>query len=118
MSFQCYSSRASLRSASVGGMFVMADEAKRVIPDHWLIQAELLQNGCLLRLSYTFCTVEVAGRGLDTIFEDASVGKLGAIQAAPPQTTAGEGQPWVTSIVVVTAGPQSASEFEEGCSDA
>jgi hypothetical protein len=117
MSFQCYSSRASLRSASVGGMFVMADGAKRVIPDPWLIQAERLQNGRLLRLSYTFCTVEVAGRGLDTIFEDASIGKLGTIQAAPHQTTA-EGQLWVTSIIVVAAGAQSASEFEEGCSDA
>jgi len=98
-------------------MFVMSDGVKRVIRDQWLVQAELLQKGRLLRLSYTFCTVEVAGRGLDTIFEDASVCKLGTIQAAPPQTTA-EGQLWIGGIIVVAAGPQSASEFQEGCSDA
>ncbi len=117
MSFQSYSSRASLRSALVGGLFVLAGGVKRVIPDQWLVQAELLQNGRLLRLSYTFCTIEVAGQNLDPIFEDASIGKLGAIQAAPPQEVPG-GQPCVTSIIVVAAGPQSASEFEEGCFDA
>jgi hypothetical protein len=117
MSFQCYSSRASLRSALVGGMFILAGGTKRVIPDQWLVQAELLQNGRLLRLSYTFCAIEVAGQNLDPIFEDASLGKLGAIQAAPSE---GEppGQPCVTSIIVVAAGAQSASEFEEGCSNA
>ncbi|HYK91949.1 MAG TPA: hypothetical protein VE398_24495 [Acidobacteriota bacterium] len=117
MSFQCYSSRASLRSALVGAMFVLAGGAKRVIPDQWLVQAELLENGRLLRLSYTFCTIEVAGQNLDPVFEDASVGKLGAIQAAPPQGVPA-GQPCVTSIIVIDAGAQTASEFEEGCSDA
>lgn len=117
MTFQCYSSRASLRSALVGGMYVLAGGAKRVIPDQWMVQAELLQNGSLLRLSYTFCTIEVAGRNLDAIFEDASVGKLGAIQPAPPDASP-DGQPWITSIVVVAGGAQPGSEFEGGCSDA
>jgi hypothetical protein len=98
-------------------MFVLAGGAKRVIPDQWLVQAELLQNSRLLRLSYTFCTIEVAGQNLDPIFEDASVGKLGATQAAPPQGVPA-GQPCVTSIIVVAAGIQSASEFEGGHSDA
>ncbi len=117
MSFQCYIPRASLRSASIGGLFVLADGVKRVIPDQWLIQAELLHESHLLRLSYTFCTVEVAGQDLDPIFEDATVGKLGAIQAAPRQA-APAGQLWVSSIVVVPPAAQSVSAYEQEFSDA
>ncbi len=79
MAFQCYTPRASLRSALMGGLFISTDGTRRVIPDHWLNQAELLDGSRLLRLSYSFCTVEVSGEGLDPIFEDASIGKVGAI---------------------------------------
>ena len=105
MTVQCYTPRTSLRSALAGGLFISADGTKRVIPDHWLTQAELLQGSCLLRLGYSFCTIEVTGQGLDPIFEDASIGKLGAIQAAPEGATPGECL-WVTSIVIV-APPES-----------
>ncbi len=117
MSFQCYTPRASLRSASIGGLFILAGGVKRVIPDQWLMQAELLKKTCLLRLSYTFCTIEVAGEDLDAIFEDATVGKLGAIQAAPTEAMP-TGQPWVTSIVVIPPAAQSLPPFEQGFFDA
>ncbi len=99
MVFQCYTPRTSLRSALTGGLFISADGSRRIIPDHWLIQAELLQDGRLLRLSYSFCTIEVSGQGLDPIFQDVGIGKLGAVQAATSETVP-QGQLWVTSIVV------------------
>src|SRR5947209_1751666 len=107
MTFQCYIPRASIR-----GLFVSADGTRRVVPDHWLTQAELLEGTRLLRLSYTFCTIEVVGKCLDPIFEDASIGKLGAIQAAPA------GQLWVTSIVAFTPPEASVLPFERERSDA
>ena len=76
MPFQCYVSRASLRSASIGGVFISGG-VSRLIPDHLLTQAELLERGRLVRLSYTFCIIEVTGQSLDPIFEDARIGKLG-----------------------------------------
>jgi len=117
MSFQCYASRASLRSALIGGLFISADGTRRIVPDHWLIQAELLQGSRLLRLSYTFCTIEVAGQCLDSIFEDASIGKLGAIRAAPPQAAPG-GQLWVTSIIAIAPPEPAVSAFEREFSNA
>jgi len=117
MPFQCYTPRASMRSALIGGLFVSADGTRRVLPDHWLTQAELLEGARLLRLSYTFCTIEVAGECLDLIFEDASIGKLGAIQAAPPQAASG-GQLWVTSIVAIAPPEASGLPFERERSDA
>src|SRR5205814_8672197 len=98
MSFQCYIPRASLRSALIGGLFVSADGTRRLVPDHWLHQAELLDGERLLRLSYSCCTIEVAGQLLQPIFEDASIGKLGAIHAAPA-TPAPHGCLWVTSEI-------------------
>jgi len=106
-----------LTEALIGGLFISADGGRRVVPDHWLTQAELLEGARLLRLSYTFCTIEVAGECLDLIFEDASIGKLGAIQAAPPQAAPG-GQLWVTSIVAFAPPEASVSPFERERSDA
>jgi hypothetical protein len=100
-----------------GGLFISADGSQRIVPDHWLTQAELLQGSRLVRLSYTFCTIEVAGQCLDTIFEDASIGKLGAVHAAPPQAAPG-GQLWVTSIVVIAPPAPPEAAFEAGRSDA
>ena len=117
MTFQCYIPRASMRSALIGGLFVSADGTRRVVPDHWLAQAELLEGARLLRLSYTFCTIEVAGECLEPIFEDASIGKLGAIRAAPPQAVPG-GQLWVTSIVAIAPPEASGLPFERERSDA
>jgi hypothetical protein len=111
MSFQCYTPRALLRSASIGGLFGLPDGSRHAVPDHWLAQATLLHVGRLLRLNYTFCTVEIAGQGLDPIFEDASIGKIGAVQVAPPDSMPG-GQLWVTSIIVFAPSPSPESQFE------
>src|SRR5437867_13284533 len=100
MSFQCYTPRASLRSALIGGLFVSADGTRRLVPDHWLHQAELLDGGRLLRLSYSCCTTEVAGQLPKPILEDASIGKLGAIHAAP-ERPAPHRCLWVPSVTAV-----------------
>jgi len=112
MSFQCYTSRTSLRAAMTGALFIWSDGRQRVIPDQWLHQAELLNESRLLRLTYSLCTIEVSGRALDSIFEDASIGKLGAIQVAPSESAPG-GELWVTSIIE-TALPQSPFPVHEG----
>ena len=117
MSFQCYTPRASLRSAAIGGLFISADGARRMVPDHWLAQVELLQGARLLRLTYTVCTIEVAGQCLDAIFEDASIGKVGVVQAAPPEVAPGE-QLWVSSIVIITPAAEPSASFERECLDA
>ena len=117
MSFQCYTSRTSLRSALIGGLFISADGTRRLVPDHWLIRADLMEGARLLRLSYTFCTIEVAGQCLDQLFEDASIGKLGAIQAAPNRAAPG-GQLWVTSIVAISPPEPRVEAFEREVSHA
>ena len=86
-------------------------ELSAIIPDHWLSQAEILNGSRLVRLSYSFCTIEVSGQGLDPIFEDASIGKLGAIQAAPSEALLGL-QPWVSGILA-TMLPQSPFSIPE-----
>ena len=73
MSLQCYIPRASLRSALLGGLFISSDGTRRLVPDHWLLQAELLEGDSLLRLSYTGCTIEVAGQALKAISEKKAV---------------------------------------------
>jgi hypothetical protein len=117
MSFQCYTPRVSLRSALTGGLFISADGSRRILPDHWLTQAELLHGSRLLRLSYSFCTIEVSGQYLDPIFEDASIGKLGAVLVAESEVVQ-NGQLWVTNIVVIAPPEQHASVFEQECINA
>jgi len=117
MSFQCYIPRASLRSALIGGLFVSSDGTQRLVPDHWLHQAELLDGERLLRLSYSCCTIEVTGQLLHPIFEDASIGKVGAIHAAPEQL-APHGRLWVTSVTAITPAEAPLEAFERECSNA
>ena len=81
------------------------------------LQAEILEGERLMRLSYTCCTIEVADQLLEPIFEDASIGKLGAIHAAPPQP-APHGLLWVTSVTVMTPAEAPLEAFERECSNA
>ena len=99
MSFQCYLPR-SLQHTTIGAVFVTLDGIRHLIPDHWLSRAELCEKGRLLRLIYTFGTIEVAGHGLEVLFEDAAAGRLGIVSQAPP-TAAPHVQPWVSSLVAL-----------------
>ena len=117
MSFRCYISRASLGPALMGGLYVSADGTQRLVPDHWLFQAEVLDGAPLLRLSYSCCTIEVAGQLLQPIFEDASIGKLGAIHVAPA-TPAPHGRLWVTSVTAMTPAEAPLEVFERERSNA
>ena len=98
MTFQCYVPR-SPQHTVVGAVFVTLDGVRHLIPDHWLSRAELCEKGRLLRLIYTFGTIEVAGHGLEVLFEDAVGGRLGIISQAPPM--AAPVQPWVSSLVAL-----------------
>src|SRR6266508_4277942 len=83
MSFRCYIPRASLRSALIGGLFVSADGTRRLVPNHWLLQAEILDGARLLLLSYSCCTIERAGQLLEPRLDYVSVGKVGPSQDVP-----------------------------------
>jgi hypothetical protein len=106
--------RASLPSALTGGLFISADGTQRIVLVHGLNQTELLYGSRLLRLSYSFCTIEVSGRELDSIFEDASIGRLGTIQVAPVGAVPGD-EPWVTSIAAIVPPQSPFSAHEEEC---
>jgi hypothetical protein len=99
VTFQCYFPRSSQPSA-IGAVFVTADGVRRLIPDHWLAQAELSEQSRLLRLIYTCCTIEVAGQRLETLFEDAMVSRLGVIVEGPAVFMPGD-QLWVNSILAI-----------------
>ena len=99
MPFQCYLPRSAQHTA-VGAVFVTLDGVRRLIPDHWLSQVELCEKGQLLRLIYTFGTIEVAGQGLEVLFEDATAGRLGIVSQAPP-TAVPRPRPWVSSLVAL-----------------
>lgn len=96
----CYTPRTSLRSGAVCGLFIRADGTRLIIPDRWLTEACLTDDDRLLRLTYTFCMIEIAGRHLKPILEDVSTGKLGAVQELPSRV-AEDGEPWVSSIVMI-----------------
>ena len=95
----------------IGAVFVTTAGVHRMIPEHWLAQAELSEGGCLLRLFYTCCTMEVAGRCLETLFEDAVAGRLGMIIEGTSKQPATPDQLWVSSLVSV-ARAEAASAFE------
>jgi hypothetical protein len=99
MTFQCYIPR-SLQRSAIGAVFVTPNGVRRLIPDHWLAQAELSERGRLLRLIYTCCAIEVAGQHLEVLFEDAVAGRLGTICHGPPGPVPRD-QPWVSSLVAV-----------------
>jgi hypothetical protein len=99
MTFQCYIPRSSQRTP-IGAIFVTAEGVRRMVPDHWLAQAELSAHGRLLRLVYTCCTIEVAGQLLEVLFEDAIVGRLGII-CEGPSTPVPRQQLWVSSLMAI-----------------
>jgi hypothetical protein len=88
MTFQCYVPR-SLQHTAIGAVFVTLDGVRHLIPDHWLSRAELREKGRLLRLIYIFGTIEVAGQGLEVLFEDAAAG-TGTTNGCAPSAPLGQ----------------------------
>ena len=99
MTSQCYLPR-SFKGSIIGAVFVTIGGVRRFIPDHFLTEAELSEQGRLLRLIYTCCTVEVAGNGLEVLFEDAIAGRLGTILQALPASVPSD-QLWVSRIMAI-----------------
>ncbi len=99
MTFQCYLPRSS-QTAAIGAVFLTAEGDRRFIPDRLLAEAELSEQGRLLRLIYAFCSIEVAGHRLEVLFEDAIVGRLGTILQALPASVPSD-QLWVSSIMAI-----------------
>ena len=100
MSFLCHIPLASLCSALISTLFVSADGARRMVTDHRLLQAELLDGERHLRLSSSCRTIEVAGHYRGLIFEGANLGTQRAVQAAPPHVGL-DWQLWETSIIAI-----------------
>ncbi|MBM3800690.1 MAG: hypothetical protein FJW26_00080 [Acidimicrobiia bacterium] len=99
MTSQCYLPR-SFESTVIGAVFVTAGGDRRFHPDRFLMEAELSEQGRLLRLIYTCRTVEVAGQRLEVLFEHAIVGRLGTILQGP-SALASRDQLWVSSIMSI-----------------
>ena len=100
----------------IGGIFIMADGSRRVVPDQWLHEAILDKGASLLRLCYSSCTMEIRGKRLDKIFEDTSFGKIGTVTVNIPADDAkaanATNSPFVTSIIHVPMSPLAASDLE------
>jgi hypothetical protein len=112
MTFHCYVSRPS-QAAANGPVFINLEGQRHMIPDCWLEQVKLLEQGRLLRLIYTHCTIEVTGRSLELLFEDAVAGRLGTVcegSGQPPSQPSDE--PWVSGLVALP--PTGAFPVPEG----
>lgn len=99
MTSHCYLPR-SFESTVIGAVFVTAGGDRRFLPDRFLMEAELSEQGRLPRLIYACCTLEVVGQRLDTLFEDALVSRLGSVLQAPP-SSAPRDQLWVSCIMAI-----------------
>jgi hypothetical protein len=102
---------ATLTSSRIGGIFVLADGSRRIIPNQFLNQAKL-ENETLLRLHYSFGTVEITGERLDNIFHDIGIGKLGTVEVDTEYTGTSATAPAITSIIYVPESASAASERE------
>jgi hypothetical protein len=79
---------------------VAADGVRRLIPDHWLAQAELAEHGRLLRLIYGCGTIEVAGQHLETLFSRCRGWQAGNVSEGLAVSVPGD-QLWVTTLLAV-----------------
>ena len=102
MNLKCYTPRAEHRAALIGGLFIRSNNDSCLVPDHCLVKAELLSGSRKLKLTYSYCIVEVAGRCLDAIYEDSCIGKLGTVRVASPEEneSAPDNQLCVASLVI------------------
>jgi hypothetical protein len=103
-----YTSQTSNR---IGGIFVLADGSQHVIPNSFLTHANLAK-AALLRLHYSFVTVEIAGERLGAIFHDVTIGKLGTVTVDAEDAAMSKSDPAITTIVFFPETPSAASERE------
>ena len=108
----CYKSRAS---HCIGGIFINHDGEKRVIPDHSLLDAQLLSDSTLLCLIYSNCVIGITGYRLDSIFNDVIGGRLGTVTVAittdDTKAISSETGPFVTGIIHTPKAAPEASEL-------
>ena len=106
----CYKSRAA---HCIGGIFVNHDGEKRVIPDHSLLDAQLLSDSTLLCLIYSNCVIGITGYRLDSIFNDVIGGRLGTVTVAviADGVEVSETGPFVTGIIHTSKAAPEASEL-------
>jgi hypothetical protein len=86
--------------SAAGAIFVTAGGVRCFVPDHWLVEVELSEQGRLLRLTSAGCSVEVAGQRLEGLVEDAIVARLGRLLQTPSMPELPH-QPWISSIVAM-----------------
>ena len=115
----CYESRPGRHY--IGGQFVMNDGRDgnyRMIPDRWLHGAKIEEDGKILKLFYSSCTIEISGFRLKKIYEDTVEGRLGKITIANPsddmEAAKAAKEPFVTNIVHIPMNPEAASDLERG----
>ena len=100
---------------SQGGKFIAHKRFNLFIPDSWLQSAHINENAEILYLHYTTCTVRINGYRLNNIYDDATLGKLGTVIAAPGENTPAmkkaekNFEPYITSIIISDMSPVGAS---------
>jgi len=84
-------------------VFINPDGERRIIPDHSLLDAQLLTDSTLLCLVYSTGVIGITGYRLDSIFNDVAAGRLGIVTVAVPaddtEAIASSTGPFVTGII-------------------
>jgi hypothetical protein len=97
----CYTTRSSFRKQNTGAVFTFLAGERRWIPDMCLSHAQVSKGATELKLVYTSCVVNLYGRHLGSIFEDAMSHQLGEIrEGGMPDGLPGTGL-WVTSVEIL-----------------
>ena len=113
---RCYETRPGRHY--LGGQFVLNDGSSHMIPDRWIHEAKIDEDGKRLRLLYSSCTIEVSGFRLKKIYVDAVEGRLGKVTIADPPDNIEAAEttedPFVTNIIYLAMRPESASNLERG----
>ena len=111
---KCYTTRPGKHY--IGGEFFTCDGIIRMIPDRWLHEAKIENDGKILRLCYSKSTIEISGFRLHKIYEDTVTGRLGIVSISDPaddmEAAEATDEPFVTDIVHLAVLPESASDLE------
>ena len=112
----CYETRPGKHY--IGGQFVTNDGSFRMIPDRWIHGAKMEEDGKILRLFYSSCTIEISGLRLKKIYDDTVEGRLGKVIIADPPDDMNAAEttndPYVTNIIHIAMRPESANDLSKG----
>jgi hypothetical protein len=115
----CYITRDGTKAA-IGGQFNANDGSYRMIPDRWLHEAKINDDGTALILRYSTWTIEISGCQLKKIYDDTAEGRLGKVIIAVPsddieaeEAAKAAGVPFVKTITHISIRQKAANDTEQ-----